>query len=490
MKIIVNNSTSRFDSISEKIQIELKSLLSYKNKNVGFQIQKAKHRLNFLVRDYADEKQIRQAEHILNGLQKKEIVYLLNDKNEFPTGLLSIIEKYLKKQNIEYTIIDERIRPQSYLPLTFKCKQHDLRYYQKEIVNLCIEKGRAAIESCTGSGKSAIIVNLIKELGVRTLVIVPNVNLLNQLHRQLVHAFGSKYIGIVGDGKIKDKKEIVVATVQTLANQDKEFFEGYECILLDESHHSGAETYTQLNEEMWNHIYFRFFFTGTAYRNDGSDMSLIGVISDVDYRYPAYKAIQEGFLSPPVFMVNRNKLSPYNTKASVKIKLKNGKIKQSYDYVHVYQHFIVDNDNRNQLIVENTKGLSDSGLKTIVLVDRIEHGEKLHSMLPNSVFINGNTKDNEKVIDNFNMEKIPILIGTDVIGEGVDLVGADALVMACGGKAKSDIVQKIGRVLRLKEGKDKAIIVDYLDVNVEPFSKHALERIEIYKEYHSIIEYI
>ena len=92
------------------------------------------------------------------------------------------------------------------------------------------------------------------------------------------------------------------------------------------------------------------------------------------------------------------------------------------------------------------------------LVEEIKHGKLIKSFLPNAIFINSQTRKNNKIIDDFNTKKIPILIGTEVVGEGVDTVGADALIIAGAGKAKSSIIQKIGRALRLGQNKNYAII--------------------------------
>ena len=99
-------------------------------------------------------------------------------------------------------------------------------------------------------------------------------------------------------------------------------------------------------------------------------------------------------------------------------------------------------------------------------------------------------QDTKKIIDDFNALKIPILIGTDVVGEGVDTVGVDALILAGAGKAKSEIVQKIGRSLRLRDGKKYAIVVDFADRNVSTFERQSLIRKGIFAEYGTKIELI
>ena len=100
-------------------------------------------------------------------------------------------------------------------------------------------------------------------------------------------------------------------------------------------------------------------------------------------------------------------------------------------------------------------------------------------------FIHGEEKDNirQKMLKNFEEDNLNCLIGTSVIGEGVDLPSAEVLIMAGGGKARSQIIQNIGRVLRIKPGKKEAIIFDFDDQDGGYLQDHSEARQEIYAEY-------
>lgn len=68
----------------------------------------------------------------------------------FPTGIISRIIDVLRKNNIPYKIIDERI-----VPYTRRLTWHgpELRYYQKEAVQTLIKKTRGIVHASTGVGK-------------------------------------------------------------------------------------------------------------------------------------------------------------------------------------------------------------------------------------------------------------------------------------------------------------------------------------------------
>jgi len=86
-------------------------------------------------------------------------------------------------------------------------------------------------------------------------------------------------------------------------------------------------------------------------------------------------------------------------------------------------------------------------------------------------------------MEDFKKGKIKCLIGTSVIGEGVDLPNANVLIMAGGGKARSQVMQNIGRVLRICKGKTFAKIYDFEDRGSEWLSDHSAQRQDVYSIY-------
>jgi superfamily II DNA or RNA helicase len=226
---------------------------------------------------------------------------------------------------------------------------------------------------------------------------------------------------------------------------------------------SGAETYREVNLKHLKNAYYRIGLTATNFRNDGADMALESVLSEVLYEYSISQAIADGFLIKPDFKIIQNQVRADST------------------YQKEYKSGIVENKERNELIAS----LVDQKANTIILVQQLEHGEALKELIPNSTFIHGQESDTirEKALEDFRKGKINILIGTSVIGEGVDLPIANTLILAGGGKARSQVMQNIGRVLRICPGKTKALVIDFKDTGASWLADHSLERQEIYKIY-------
>lgn len=126
------------------------------------------------------------------------------------------------------------------------------------IVNLrrIIEKGeeRALLISATGTGKTYASAFAMRELGFkRVLFIVHRAQLAKQAKKSFERVFNNSVtMGIVGDGKHEYDCDFVFAMVETL-NRDEHLFkyekDAFDCIILDEAHHSPANTYQKVMEE-------------------------------------------------------------------------------------------------------------------------------------------------------------------------------------------------------------------------------------------------
>jgi superfamily II DNA or RNA helicase len=74
------------------------------------------------------------------------------------------------------------------------------------------------------------------------------------------------------------------------------------------------------------------------------------------------------------------------------------------------------------------------------------------------------------------------VIGSPVVGEGLDVPSADALIYAKAGKAKVTHVQDTFRVLTGQPGKRPAVIIDFADRHNTKLIDHAVERMHHYLE--------
>lgn len=474
IEIGIQNSFSTFlTPIPGDILPFLKHLLTYKNEIDGEKGQlfyQAK-----MARKYNNSQKYHAIMAKIKQLEANEFVCLLKG-NSFPTGLLNIVQEGLKAINYPFKIIDSRQIPYESLPLRWENRPFEPRYYQQEMIKLGAESGRGVFEAAVGSGKSLVMAYLVMQFKVNTLIIVPSRGLSDQLYNDFCRWFGARNIELLDAKKIrklKRVKPISIVTVQSLGSLQKSgefkaFAEQIEAIHCDELHHAGATTYTNLLKDL-EHVYYRFGYTGTFLRNDSKTLEMWSFLSNVLYKFPAHQAIQEGFLTPMEVFVHAM----------------NGK--QHRDYQKEYENNYCGNPQMLQKIYDISTSV-DPDSQILILVSRKDKSGKiiqeyLNTMGLDSSYISGDNSETEitQTIRDFNDKKVKILIGSSVIGEGIDVRSTDHLIMAQGGKSEIVMVQAIGRAIRLFEGKKKAYIHDFQFRNTKFMEKHLDDRLDTYK---------
>lgn len=393
----------------------------------------------------------------------------------FPTGHKNIVLDVLNAINADFEIIDKRIKPKPYNIMPWNNKPFKPRYYQKDMIDLGMNEGRGVFESAVGTGKSLIMAYLTKKLSVNTLIVVPSRGLLQQIYNDFSIWFGTSAVQMIDSQKVRqgnDLKMIRIVTVQSLAALQKSgdlglLIDDIDALFLDEFHHAGSASYTNLLPEI-NHIYHRFGFTGTFLRNDNKILDLWGFLSNKLYSYPAWKAIEEGFLTP-LTVITHNMI---------------GKPKRQY------QKEYDENYCGNQDLLEKVRDIcvQNSDDQILILVNKKDKsGKIIHEFLTalgiDNKYISGDD-DKEiisETISDFNDLKIRVLIGSTVIGEGIDVRSTDHLIQCQGGKSEINCVQSTGRAVRLFKGKSMAYVHDFYFDGTKFMAKHWKARQDIFK---------
>jgi superfamily II DNA or RNA helicase len=362
------------------------------------------------------------------GPRKKS---LLDKKGYFPTGLLSRIPKYW---NIAK---DNRIQPTS-KPQPFIISGEPYKW-QVDAVRRAEATHRGIISAPTGTGKSMAMALLITRLNVKTLVVVPSLEIKFQLRAVL------------------DKTNMPNIIVENIDSKALLTITGVDCLIIDEAHHVAAKTYQKLNKTIWKDIYYRFFFTATPFRNDTEEMLLFeaiagGVIYKLDYK----SAIKNGYIVP---------VEAYY------LEIPKQKV-DGYQYAEVYSEMVVHNDLRNQKIANLLMKLDIADKSTLCLVREVAHGKELAN-LTGYGFVSGEDADSRDLIRQFNDGGIKVLIGTEgILSEGVDTKPCEFVIVAGLGKAKSQLMQKIGRGVRNYPGKESCKVVLIRDASHRYLIKH------------------
>ena len=149
---------------------------------------------------------------------------------------------------------------------------------------------------------------------------------------------------------------------------------------------------------------------------------------------------------------------------------------------------VVENPNALSLIVDWTKAFTEVGLSTLILCEQIEHGKLIDTALWTAVdgafiphlFINGKetTEVRQSGLKDFGERRLPVLIASTILDEGVDVPTIDALILAGSRKSRIKTMQRLGRGLR----GDKLIAVEFANYTHDHLLRHSLQRYEDYKK--------
>lgn len=389
---------------------------------------------------------------------------LLNKQLQFPSGLLYLVQNYLR--NVSYDCQDTRVRPITPLEAReslFAPGVAPTPYPEQIAAQEALEAsdGRGIVVGPTGVGKSLMIALTIDTFRVKTLVVVPKVELKRQLTESLVSWFG----------KANFDKFVQVANIDSL--DPNKVLKDFGMVITDEFHHSAAKSYRDLNKKAWVNVYHRVGYTATPFRTDDEERLLLeSFLAEEVYRIPYHTAVEKGYIVPlDTFYYTVPKKDIVGNPTS---------------YPAMYSELIVNNSYRNDMICLVLGRLRAVRKATVCLVKEIAHGEKL-SAITGIPFANGQDGRSQELINAFNSGRIKSLIGTyGVLGEGVDTKPAEYIVIAGAGKAKTQFMQGCGRSFRKYEGKESCKVILFNDTAHKWFKGHFREQCKVLLEEYGV----
>lgn len=377
---------------------------------------------------------------------------MLSKRGDFPTGLLTRVFNYLGGTPVK--LIDSRTKPSVSLKATVPLPDGFPSPYKAQLdaVKKALRYGRGTISMPTGTGKSLVIALLAKSFSLRTLVIVPSLEIKKQLQHTL-REFGNIVV-----------ENIDSKALETLAE--------FDLLIIDEAHHVAAKTYQKLNKSVWKDIYYRLFLTATPFRNDTEEQLLFeSIAGQVIYKLDYKTAIKENYIVP----VEAYYFDIPKQDADV------------WTYAEVYKYFVVKNQARNNIISNLISGFDVLQIPTLCLVREVEHGRIL-SELTNIPFVSGADEASRDYIRQFNNGEIKVLIGTTgILGEGIDTKPCEYVVIAGLGKARSQLMQQVGRSVRKYPGKESAKVIIFKDQSHKFLSRHFNAQKAILKEEYGVV---
>ncbi len=375
----------------------------------------------------------------------------------------------------------------------------ELRDWQAAALASWSAEGRGVIEAVTGSGKTRLAlaaVRLVVERGGVALVLVPTLGLLDQWVRELSSIIPRGRIGRLGGGHADDLEDrpVLVATPQSAAGLPISPPHGTTGLLVaDEAHRFGATTWAEALKQDFS---LRLALTATFEReDDGLTDVLLPYFGDVVHRYSYAEAAQDGTIAPfdltlvgvPLRTAERARHDELDGRvrrltgslitggglprepraliaalsAIVADAQRSGhegpQVRAAREYLSVVRErraVAAGASNKSDVVAALAPALVTH--RTLVFTDTVEQAEAVVAVLRRggapAAVLHGGLEDRQRRsrLARFGRGELVALAAPRVLDEGVDLPDADVALALSAFRTRRHLVQRLGRVLRVK----------------------------------------
>ncbi len=374
--------------------------------------------------------------------------------------------------------IDDAARQYDKLQVRLVARR-EARPYQTEALQAWLAAGgRGVVVLPTGAGKSHLALMAIESRRRSTLVVAPTLDLVHQWYELLKASFDTK-IGVIGGGE-HSLEPLTVTTYDSAYLHMERHGARFGMVVFDECHHLPGETYA-LAARLCLAPY-RLGLTATPERADGREEVLSELLGPLVYR----KDIGE---------LSGSYLAEYDT-VRIQVELSDAERAEYEAERKVYTNFVRQSGIRmgsprgfQDFIMRSAR--SSAGQRAMRAYRRqrelafaasgkLAYLEKLLSLHQHDrmlIFTQDNatayevsrrflipsithqTKIRERgeILERFAAGSYGAIVTSKVLNEGVDVPDANVAVIISGSGSVREHVQRLGRILRRKDGKNATL---------------------------------
>ena len=333
-------------------------------------------------------------------------------------------------------------------------------------------ESRALLISATGTGKTYASAFAMRELGYkRVLFLVHRGQLARQTRKSYQKIFGKNIsMGLVGAGYAEYDANYVFATVQTLNRDDhltKYQPNDFDCIILDEAHHSSAATYQKVMNYFKPKLWLGMTATPDKRDDDMEGRNIYEIFHyQIAYEIRLQQAMEENMLCPFNYF-GISDISTIDDKQLKSRKMTEGDFNQ------------LTSDERVRHIIEQAEyyGYSGDRVKGLIFCSRLDESEELSQKFNaagyRTIALNGSASEEERMnaferlaMDEADategMQPLDYIFSVEILNEGVDIVEVNQVIMLRPTESPIVFIQQLGRGLRKAEGKEYVVILDFI----------------------------
>ena len=378
-----------------------------------------------------------------DSLWQKTLPLVQDLIDEYRTRIYYSIERW----DMDYEIANAEIKP-NYMQRRALKELNRIRAMGAE---------KALVVASAGSGKTYLAAfDALNFNPKRLLYIVHEGSILTKSFETFQRVFGSDRTYGIYNGEFKEPDaDFVFSTNVTMSNA-LELFDKHtwDYIIIDECHHSTAETYQKILK--YFEPQFLLGITATPERMDGNDVfSLFD--QNVPYELRLRDAIINGLVVPFKYYGIRDELIEYGLTAT-----------KSHRFVEQFS-----DDKHCDFIYKAIEAHRQPGqkLKALAFCRDISHAirmaQAMEDYYPNGTrYLTGKNSTGERVRAYKDLQddsnELQILFTVDILNEGVDIPGVNMVLFLRPTDSQTIFIQQLGRGLRTFEGKKFVTVLDFI----------------------------
>ena len=352
------------------------------------------------------------------------------------------------------------------------------RPYQREALAAWRREGlRGVVVLPTGAGKTAVAVRAIERVGRSTLVVVPTLALLKQWYSILSDSFGSSVtVGLLGGG-YHEVTPLTITTYDSAYIHAERYGDRFALVVYDEVHHLPAPKNAIIPKMLL--APYALGLTATPERPDGGHELMGDLVGPIVYRRSP-EDLAGTYLAPfelmriPIELTAQERFEYAQADAVYR------------DFLHKHRLVVRSPEDWQRFIL--VASTSHSGGREALLAARrrreiqegaMRKGATLETLLrrhwddrvlvfaksveevyalSRRFLIPGVTyetpaRERKEILDRFREGRYRAVIASDVLNEGVDVPDAGVAIILAGSASRREYVQRLGRILRPREGK-------------------------------------
>ena len=362
------------------------------------------------------------------------------------------------------------------IPLPSKVNfKGDLREYQIEALNAWLSNsGRGIIALPTGSGKTHIGIAAISRINEATLIITYTKEQLIQWEKfiKMLTDIPPSHIGLYYS-KEKRILPVTLATYQTAFKYIDKLAPYFNLLIIDEVHHLPAEKFKHI--AITSPAKYRLGLSATPYREDGKHAELFPLMGGVVYYKTTQELAEKGFLAKFRIETIKVDLKSDEKKEYLKLRKQFRELVGGLDFktlvdlakrgdaraikaLEIHSEMLkilYMSEAKLEKVKEIVERELSEGKKIIVFAHYVALAERIASEL-SAYLLTGEIEETKRksILDQFRRAESGVLVVTTVGDEGLDIPDASVGVLVAGTGSRRQFIQRLGRLLRPKPGKE------------------------------------